>query len=188
MAGDRTSGSAGPGRRLGALVIDVLLVVVGGLVIGALVGGVRGLAGTPAQSYGPAWSVLSVLAAALVTALLTVPVFALLYGLLEVIARASAGKMILGMIIAGAAGARCSRGRLLLRYVLKYGFLIFPVLASLMDVISYSTLGPAARVMRWLTLPGVVIVFGGLAALGPGSRALHDMIAGTAVFRRRAGG
>lgn len=121
----------------------------------------------------------------------------LAYASFEWITGATPGKMILRMKIASAGEEPATRGRLFLRFALKHSVRIF----GLLDAI---TLTWAIRMLiaksglamfyhepmnftlaRYIGEICAIVVAGGfLLTLRPDRRALHDLICGTAVYRR----
>jgi uncharacterized RDD family membrane protein YckC len=98
------------------------------------------------------------------------------YFLVEALAGASVGKLLLRLRVGTPAGRPAPMVTTLLRYVVKLSgplVAVVAVLAGLPELFVASAL---------LTL---LVVGGGAAALGPERRALHDLVAGTAVYRTR---
>ena len=86
------------------------------------------------------------------------------------------GKLVVGLTIAGADGARATKWTLALRWSSKYfGYLFGLAHAITLDPLSYYLSG----------FMNLVVVVGCLQALDEHRRAWHDEWAGTAVWRRR---
>ncbi|GIV56644.1 MAG: hypothetical protein KatS3mg040_1412 [Candidatus Kapaibacterium sp.] len=102
---------------------------------------------------------------------------ALLYSLMEIAYGATLGKMALGIKIANADATTASTGTLATRWFIKSG------LASLLNLLA--TLTAASILSTLATIVGIVIFIGCFFVLGANRQALHDMIAKTAVYRRR---
>ena len=100
---------------------------------------------------------------------------ALLYPVVEALTGSSPGKWALGLAIASADQADGSLGLYLRRALVKY---IRPVMASL-------ALWSGVGLLAQLSGPAGLVVAGGtLFLLAPHKQALHDKLAGTAVYRR----
>jgi uncharacterized RDD family membrane protein YckC len=103
------------------------------------------------------------------------PLFVTLgYGLIEGLGGRSLGKLIVGIGIRKADGEPAYAGTLLLRYAIKNAPLLLLIIALF------------ARLGFLIGIGGVavmVILLGALVMLGPEKRAIHDYLAGTAVFR-----
>lgn len=108
-------------------------------------------------------------------------VIALLWFVPEAIWGASAGKAALSLRIGTAGGERVPRGSAALRWALKTGPLWVDLLARVVAV-GLPRLGGWLEVLADLCAAGVVA--GGFMILGPARQALHDLLAGTAVYRR----
>lgn len=100
--------------------------------------------------------------------------FTLVYSLLEVLFSASLGKFILGLRIRTLTGAPASYRTLFWRYLLKNGTQVIGFLSVIVD-----STGLAMISELW----GIVFSAGCLLALGKERMALHDILAGTAVYR-----
>jgi uncharacterized RDD family membrane protein YckC len=100
-------------------------------------------------------------------------IVALAYGFTEAVWGRTLGKMVLGIAIRPAADTAPAVPGFMLRYALKYAPFLLAILAV------------ATRIPVFVYLSGVtwiVVVFGSLAMIGPERRALHDYVAGTAVY------
>lgn len=100
----------------------------------------------------------------------------LVYGLIEGIFGRSIGKLIMGIAIRRADGARAYASTLLLRYSVKYSATLLMILAILLR-------SPGVAVASGIA--GLAVFVGMLVMLGPEKRALYDHVAGTAVYRAR---
>jgi uncharacterized RDD family membrane protein YckC len=97
------------------------------------------------------------------------------YPMVEGFSGASPGKWIMGIRIARPDGTRGDLGLYLRRFLVKF---VRPVFATVGAVSGISTLG-------FLAGPaGLVVTVGTLLLLAPHRQALHDKLAGTAVFLR----
>ncbi len=166
----------GFGKRAGAVLIDILVVGVGGGILGVLLGGVLGSAigGASGQENG-------VLAGgaigAVVGSAIIITVLGLLYGLIEAFTGASPGKMILGIKIGTDQGQIAPVGVLFARYGLKNISIIGRVFSVVTGIVF---LGPIFQ------LCGIAIFLGCFMALAESKQALHDRIVGTAVYPAEA--
>lgn len=97
------------------------------------------------------------------------------YPLVEGLSGASPGKWIMGIHVARPDGTQGDVGLYLRRFLVKY---VRPVFATLGAISGISALG-------FLAGPaGLVVTVGTLLLLAPHRQALHDKLAGTAVFLR----
>jgi len=98
----------------------------------------------------------------------------LLYSLVELIVGASVGKLLLGFRIGTAGGRRADAGTLIVRFLAKYS-------GSLLAIVA--VLARAPELLPISALLYALFVAGCFATLGPERRALHDYVAGSAVYR-----
>ena len=168
--------------RLGAALIDTVVI----WVVGALIGGLVA-AHVPAyidevlsRSQAKMTAQQAAQAAALLGFMRTFARWAVgatavtvVYGLLEGFFGRALGKLLLGLRIGGPDGRRASTGRLLGRMLVKQSASFLGVPAMLMA--SY-TMNRIAQIAGW------VIVLGFLLVLLKRKQALHDLVAGTAVY------
>jgi len=148
----------GFGPRLGAFLIDVVIVIVISTIIGWFSGSFsRPTSGMMAPSTGSivAW------------------IFGLAYWLIEGLTGASPGKRILKLIIRNQNGGPADQNTLLKRYVLKSSATILMLLGNI------TTLG---FIIGLSYLVGLAVFVGCFLVLGQKRQALHDILAGTAVF------
>lgn len=112
---------------------------------------------------------------ALAGAISVFAVVGVLYMLLEIWWAASPGKRLMGLRIGTAAGEAAPAGALVVRYLVKNAHLILGALAVI----------PGAGMLSVLEPYAVLTVTAGSAVLLLGfDRALHDLVAGTAVYRQ----
>lgn len=169
----------GFGLRFAAALIDAIVVgVVGGLA-GALLGGLLGggLGGVfagPEAGGADTGAALGAAVGAVVGAVAAFGAFVFLYSLVEAFTGASPGKMALGLKIGLADGRRASAGVYGRRWAIKYSGTLLGLIGALPGFHVTALLAPAA---------GVIIFVGCFLALGDRRQALHDVAAGTAVFR-----
>lgn len=165
----------GFGRRLGAFVIDCVLVWVLAFLLGSSIGGLLGGA-VGAATPGDATRVV---AGGVIGAILGVAVAAALIGTLYFLVEGftgwTLGKLVLGIQIGNADGTPASIDTLLARYALKNCNLILTILAALTGIALLRVLG---------FVGGLVICVGFFMTLSASKQAIHDMIAKTAVYPR----
>jgi hypothetical protein len=157
-----TSTRAGIAPRFAAAVIDGLLACVP-IMLAFMVGLFVADVGDPARARGAAAAVMRLL-----------PLWVLVYFGTEAVVGWTLGKRANGCVVRAASGERASLPRLLLRWVLKYGW--FPIGPGLKAM----GRADAAEMVTFVTW--AIVLVGFLTVLGPGRRALWDMLAGTAVF------
>ena len=173
----------GFGPRLGALLIDTVFTIIGGVVVGVVLGGTLGaLAGSGAAANeglsaeeAEAAAVVAGVLGGLFGIILGVALFAILYGLIEAFSGASPGKMLIGMKIANADGTAASIGKFFGRYAIKNVAMLLALASGLTGVAALNTVGG---------LLGLVVFVGCFFALGSAKQALHDSIVGSAVYAK----
>lgn len=171
----------GFGPRLGALLIDCILVGVLVLVLGGFIGGMFGAAAggsAAAVSSGGAQDAQTAAAlggmfGAIAGMIIAAAVLGLAYFLIEGLTGYTLGKLMLGIRIASADGTQAPVQKLLLRWAVKNNNFLLSVLAAVSGVKLLATLG---------SLGGLVIIIGCFLALGASKQALHDRICDTAVW------
>ncbi len=172
----------GFGRRLGAWLVDVVLVTVLSFVVGPVVGWLVGarLGGAAGGSQGAAagaafGGLLGAMVGAMVGFLIGLLVLGTLYYLIEGFTGWTLGKLALGIRIRSADGTNAGLGRLLGRYAVKnIGFLL--------GLLGFVT---GVRILSLLSTFGALAIFiGCFFTLGADRQALHDKVVGTAVFRK----
>ena len=171
----------GFGPRLGALLIDCILVGVLVAVLGGTIGGMFGAAaggagaalssggGSDAQAAAAMGGMFGAIAGMIIAA----AVLGLAYFLIEGFTGYTLGKLLLGMRIANADGTQAQVSKLLARWAVKNNNSIFSILAVATGVHAFRPLG---------SLGGLVIFVGCFLALGASKQALHDRICDTAVW------
>jgi uncharacterized RDD family membrane protein YckC len=174
----------GFGPRLGALLIDCVLVGVLVAVLGGMIGGMFGAAaggagsalssgtGTDAQTAAAMGGMFGAIAGMIIAA----AVLGLAYFLIEGFTGYTLGKLMLGMRIANADGTQAPVSKLLARWAVKNNNFLFNVLAVATGVSVFRTLGG---------LGGLVFFIGCFLALGASKQALHDRICDTAVWPKK---
>lgn len=167
----------GFGPRLGAVLMDGIVVWLLSFFLGGTLGAMLGLgagaiAGAGDQAEGAA------AAGALIGGMLGMMagfyVFGLLYSLIEAFTGASPGKMILKLKVGTAEGRQAPIQTYLTRWAVKNAGTLLGVLALVPGLGILSTLSSIA---------GLVIFVGCFLVLGQNRQALHDMAAKTAIFK-----
>src|SRR3954468_18913622 len=171
----------GFGPRLGAWLIDAVVLCVAIVVIGPMIGGIFGAAamGEAARQSGESAkdaAAMGGLIGAIGGFVIGAPIIGTAYFLVEAFTGYSLGKLAVGLRIGSADGTLASTQKLLIRFACKHVHFVLGVL-GLLTLGLLTTLG---------SILGVVSFFGCFAALGDKKQALHDMIAGTAVYPKAA--
>lgn len=175
----------GFGRRLGAYLIDCVIIGVLSMLLGPTIGGVFGAAaGGAAAGLDAAGNLTAEQAAAvggIVGAVLGMMVALVListvYFLIEGFTGWTLGKLMLGIQVARADGSAAPVGTLLERYALKNISAVLGAAAVVLNAPLLRTIG---------SLLGLAIFVGCFFVLGAAHQAFHDMIAKTAVYPRSA--
>jgi uncharacterized RDD family membrane protein YckC len=171
----------GFGKRLGALVLDCIIVWVLAFFGGTTIGGMLGLAGGAAASRMGADDATGAAAAlggifgAIFGFVVAAIVIAAVYFLIEGLTGYTLGKLILGIRVANADGTAAPVGRLLGRFAIKNSNSILLVLSLFTGIQALVLLGRVA---------GLIVFVGCFLALGVSKQALHDRLMGTAVYPR----
>ena len=163
---DATAGRIGFGKRLGALMIDLIIVSILAWIVGSVTG-------EPPSERGSGLHDLSNLAQMVAGVGLAVSLVQLLYWLIEGMTGASPGKMILKIRIGDAGGTTAATGTLILRMVIKQINVVAAFLVAL----------TGSHLLAWVGVVGwIIVAIGCFLALGAARQALHDRIVQTAVF------
>jgi uncharacterized RDD family membrane protein YckC len=169
----------GFGPRLGAALIDVVLVSCVSLIFGGALGALFGLgagalagaAGSEAGGAAAAGAAIGALGGMMIGIYL----FGFAYSLIEAFTGASPGKMLLKLKIGLEDGRSAPLQSYVSRWAVKYSGTLIGLVALLPGLHLLGTLG---------SLAGFVIFIGCFLVLGDKRQALHDMAAKTAVFNR----
>ncbi len=165
----------GFGPRLGAALIDAVLVwilssILGG-VLGTLFGGILGMTG----SEEPGAQIGGGMVGGILGAMVGMTVVALLYFLMEGFLGWTLGKRILGLQIGTEDGKKAPTSTLLKRWAIKNSSFLLSIVGYITGVTLFSSvLSPIAA---------LAIFIGCFFVLGEARQALHDKLAKTAVFR-----
>ena len=165
----------GFGKRLGAAIIDGILITILTMLLGTVVMGIFGLGAGVAGQSGDAEAAAGLIMGMVGSLTIGLPVFATLYMLIEGVVGASPGKMILGIKIGNADGTPASVGTYLLRWVIKNISFVLGLIAAIASIGIIGTIG---------NILGLVILIGCFFVLASKRQAFHDMAAKTAIFNR----
>lgn len=170
----------GFGLRLGAFLIDLVLIAVitfilttvlgiGGMAAGAAAGG--------SDDFGALAGATTGFLAGIMAAMLMASIISAVWFLLEGLVGFTIGKLIVGIQIGNDDGTKAGTGKLLLRYAIKNISFLLGIIATLTSVMAIRTLG---------NILGLVVFIGLFFVLGAKKQAFQDMIAKTAVYKRSA--
>jgi uncharacterized RDD family membrane protein YckC len=166
----------GFGKRLGAMVLDVVICGVLVAILGGTIGGMLGLtAGSLAAggSDAAAGAVSGAALGAIMGMVAAAAVIGTAYFLIEGFTGYTLGKLLLGIRVANADGTQAPVSTLLARWALKNVNFVATVVAVLTGMEFIRVLGNAG---------GLVIFVGCFLVLGMSRQALHDRIVHTAVY------
>jgi len=159
----------GFGIRLGAVLLDaVILIVLGFLLALVFGGGATLLLGTGAPNAGHAVGFVGLLLGFIIS---------VGYSLTEIFLAGTPGKLVLGLMIADERGVPATTEQLAKRWGVKNSGRIISMLGQMVGVAAIMYLGG---------LVGLVIFVGCFLVLGQSRQALHDRAAHTAVFKKAA--
>lgn len=174
---------AGFGLRLAASLLDLVLIVIGGVLIGSVFGALLGsifgeMLGSFESASGQTISGAQAggFFGGLLGSLIGISVFGALYNLLEGFTGATVGKMLIGLKIGDADGTNAGSGQLFFRYLLKNIAFVCSLLAGILGIAILTKVG---YVLGFIWFLGCFLV------LRRSRQGLHDMIAGTAVYPRK---
>ena len=168
----------GFGPRLGAFLLDVLLIAVISVILIVVfgVGGASaGAAAGPEDEMDAAIGAIGGFMGGIMASLIVIYIVGAVWYLLEGLIGATIGKMIVGIKIGKDDGTKAGTGKLLLRYALKNISYLMGILALITGASVINTLGGLA---------GLVIFIGCFLVLGAKKQAIHDMLAKTAVYKK----
>jgi len=169
----------GFGKRLGAFLLDGVIVwvaayLLGGTILGLLGGKLGSLASPDMTGVDPAAAALTAgMMGAMMGVIAAAAVLGTVYFLVEGFTGYTLGKLLLGIRVASADGRQAPLSQLLARFAMKNINFLCTVLAALTGVALLGTVG---------NLLGLAIFVGCFFVLGASRQALHDMIAKTAVY------
>lgn len=176
----------GFGPRLGAWLLDCVIVIVLAVVGGSTIGGMLGVTGgamlggamaNQADSLAAGMAAVGGLLGGLVGFLIAAAAIGLLYFLIEGLTGYTLGKLMLGIRVASEDGTAAPIGKLLFRYALKNCNFILSIIGALAGMSALIQIG---------RLGGLIIFVGCFFTLGMKKQAFHDMLAKTAVYPKAA--
>jgi uncharacterized RDD family membrane protein YckC len=159
----------GVGLRLMAALLDVAILLVAGLVV----------VGVSALGVQVILSRRHLPITGLVALGGSLP---LAYGATEIFMAGTPGKRLLGIQIARADGVRADAGQRTARWAYKHGVSAALMGYACVSATVFSGVPVDERVVAGLQLLNLAVALGALAMLGKGRRALHDYLAGTAIY------
>lgn len=170
---------AGFGLRLVASIIDGIFISIGGSIIGSVFGGMfGGIAGGMLGAMSPEvgsgdMAAIGGIIGSLLGIMVGMFLLGTVYNLLEAFTGATVGKMLIGLKVGDAAGMKASLGKLFFRYAIKNIMYLCSVVAGLLGLKFLGTVG---------SVLGLIVFLGCFLVLTKPRQALHDLIAGTAVY------
>jgi uncharacterized RDD family membrane protein YckC len=166
----------GFGHRFGALIIDIVILMIIGYVFKMILG-IKDP--TPEELMGgmdPENIDMSAMMMTSIKASLLSYIIGVLYTSMEIFLRKTPGKMALGLIVTNENGEIPTMNAMIIRYLFKQISTILLIMAILLNVVS----------LIWVaSLLGIVFLIGCFFALSEKRMALHDMIAKTAVYKEK---
>ncbi len=169
----------GFGPRLGAYLLDLVLVGIISAILAPIIGFGGAAAGASMGSasgdFEAATGAATGFLGGLMAAMAAVYVIGVVWFLLEGLTGFTIGKLIVGIRIGNDDGTKAGIGKLMLRYVIKNISFLFGMLAFASGVRFLNNLG---------SLLGLIIFIGCFFVLGAKKQAFHDMIAKTAVYKK----
>jgi uncharacterized RDD family membrane protein YckC len=169
----------GFGTRLGAWLIDCVIMAVVAFVGGSAIGGLLGATAGAAMSSGDAQpmkgAAIGGIIGAFIGTLIALAVVGALYNLIEGFTGWTFGKLLLGIQVGNEDGTRAGLGQFLGRYALKNCVWVLTCLAILTATPFLAAIGK---------LGGIAIFIGCFFVLSSSRQAFHDMVAKTAVYKR----
>lgn len=172
----------GFGPRLGAYVLDLIIIWLIGWVVGMFAGGAIGAlimnsgsaeSAEASQAAGALGGILGGMAAMVGTVMLASFVVFLIEGLTGV----TPGKLILGLQVGSQDGKKAAIGSLFTRFLVKTSGTILTILAGVAGVAILGKLGAAASFL---------IFVGCFLVLGAKKQSIHDMVSKTAVYKKKS--
>ncbi len=167
----------GFGKRLGAFLLDAVIVLVVAFFAGGPIGAMLGVAGGAAVGQRPGAAALGGVIGAIIGVAIAAALISLVYFLVEGFTGYTLGKFLLGIRIANADGTEAPVSQLLTRYAVKHSNEILRMLGFFLG---------APIIVRLGGLAGLIVFVGCFLALSADKQALHDRIAKTAVFPKAA--
>lgn len=170
----------GFGRRLGAYVIDIVFVFGIAFILGSLFGEFFerfiDWSEITDEQIAQTEMVFKGFANFIFTLGATATIAAFVYNLLEGFTGYTLGKLMLGIQIANQDGTKAEQGKLMLRFAIKNISTIVGLIGIAIMVSMVNNIG---------SVLGFIIFIGCFFAIGEKKLALHDMLAKTAVYRKK---
>jgi len=172
----------GFGKRLGALILDIIVISIVGYIIASFVlkdmiadalATAESVAGDPDAVVEAAAGMMGGIMDGIMAAMAAYSVAYLLIFLMEGLVGYSPGKLMLGIRIGTADGKKAGIDKLMIRYAIKNANSILGVIAFMTGMLLLTTIGNIA---------GLIWFIGCFFVLGASKQGLHDMIAKTAVY------
>ena len=183
----------GFGARLGAALIDGVIIAVLNFVIGGTITTMLGIGmvnvagelGTKVSPEAAAEAVTGMISGLIATVLAMIAVMAilmLLYYLIEGIFGASPGKMILGIKVGTADGKQGNIALYLKRWAIKNFPHLLGLLAAILGMVGITGLVGIVGIISQIA--GLVLLNGAFWIFGASKQCLWDKLAGTAIYKR----
>jgi len=176
----------GFGPRLGAWLLDVVIVGVLAFLGGGTIGGMLGMTAasalsgamaTQADSAAAAMAAVGGLLGGIFVFVIAATIISCAYFLIEGFTGYTLGKLLLGIRVASDDGSAAPVGKLLTRFAIKNSGFLLTVASGLAGIAALRTLGNVAS---------LIIFVGCFFTLGMKKQAFHDMLAHTAVYPKAA--
>jgi len=169
--------------RLGALLLDAIIICGVSFVLAPILGGVLGaaLGGAGASAMGDgstdpgSAALVGGFMGSIIALMVVLPLIYVVYYLVEGLTGLTLGKLILGIKVANQDGTTAPVGTLMTRWAVKSSGNILTLLGTILGV---SILGSIGGIV------GLIIFVGCFMVLGAKKQAIHDMVAKTAVFKK----
>jgi len=166
----------GFGRRLGAYVIDFVIILGLAFILSNLLSEfLWNFVNVSDEEYDQVSKIYGNFTDTMLTISVSATLLGFLYNLLEGFTGYTLGKLMLGIQIGNQDGTFAAQNKLMLRYAIKN---IGTIIGLIAIAISIKLVGTVGNIL------GFVIVIGCFFTLGENKLALHDMVAKTAVYRK----
>lgn len=174
---ETNSGRVGFGRRLGAYLLDMLVIMILGSFVGMLIGEELTtifFSDQVVENHAAQFESLGLgnFIDGLLNIISGISITGLILVVMEGVLGQSIGKMLLKIVNTNVDGTKASRTKLWLRSLLKYGASIFSLVGGLVGITFLGSIG---------SLWSLVIFVGFFFALGDKKQTIHDMISKTVV-------
>jgi uncharacterized RDD family membrane protein YckC len=173
--------SVSPGPRLAALGIDLVIQVVGIAYLSSRLGVISGWLLNNAVSGSGMTGLIAMAVGFFFGRLFGFVVLFPLYGLIELFAGGSIGKMIVGLEVRRSDGTSAAFPQQLGRYCLKNSSFVIPAAGIVLTVVTGLEMFLLAATLLWVVVP-VIVGIGYLKIFGSSQSSIHDSWSRTAVF------